>query len=296
MHRLFIFLLLSLSLPAFAVPEIIDDTINGAAETVEEIGSAIDEINEQYEQCEELYKTIRESECANNILGIFGRMFLKLGVSFTERQLKFQETATEENAFILSSGLKPRPIFSVALQDSYFSESNWGYGFGFNYFDDYAFEQSIERGSSADSKTKVDLGTYSSMGVIAINPSLFYTWGRGDSTPNRYFKAGIGLNLMYSKVRGTAYITEDETDATCYAQGSALVDGSSTDIELLKTLCASTSYRESSYGTGAKLFIAGEWNKWESELSISLYNHRSQGDYRFITQETQVAFSRKFEF
>lgn len=44
--------------------------------------------------------------------------------------------------------------------------------------------------------------------------------------------------------------------------------------------------REPSY------IIAGEWNKWESELSISAYNHRSQGDYHFITQETQVAFSR----
>lgn len=88
MHRLFIFLLFNLSLPAFTVPEIIDDTINGAAETVEEIDSAISDINEQYEQCEELYKIIRESECANTILGIFGRMFLKLGVSFTERQLK----------------------------------------------------------------------------------------------------------------------------------------------------------------------------------------------------------------
>ncbi len=282
MNRLFILLLFMLPLNAFAVPEIIDD--------------AVDDINEQYEQCEKLYETIRKSECANTILGLFGRIFLKLGVSFTERQLKFQETATEKDSFILSSGLKPRPIFSVALQDSYYDESNWGYGFGFNYFDDYAFEQTIQRGSGSDDKTSVDLGTYSSMSVIAINPSLFYAWGRGDGTPNRYFKIGLGANLMYSKVRGTAYITEDKTDTACYEHGSNLVSGASADIDQLRALCASTRYRESSYGTGTKIFFAGEWNKWEAELSISVYNHRSQGDYRFVTQETQIAFSRKFEF
>ena len=184
----------------------------------------------------------------------------------------------------------------MALQDNYFGDSDWGYGFGFTYFDDYAFEQKIERGSSDDKKLTVDLGTYSSMGVIAINPSLFYTWGRSDSTPNRYLKAGIGLNLMYSKVRGTAYITEDATDVACYEHGSDLVSGASTDLDELRSLCATTRFRESSYGTGVKIFVAGEWNKWESELSVSVYNHRSKGDYRFITQETQIAFSRKFEF
>lgn len=265
-------------------------------ESIDDIEAAVDEINEQYEQCEELYETIRNSECANTIFGIFGKIYLKLGVSFTERQLKFQETSTEKDTFILSSGLKPRPIFSVALQDSYFSESNWGWGIGFNYFDDYAFEQTVSRGSSDDQKVSVDLGTYSSMSVIAVNPSVFYAWGRDDSTPYRYLKIGIGANLMYSAVRGTAFITEDETDTICYDHGTSLVNGGASTQQDIRDTCAAVRYEESSYGAGTKIFFAGEWNKWESELSVSVYNHRSQGDYRFVTQETMLAFSRKFEF
>jgi hypothetical protein len=266
-------------------------------ETTESIEQTIEEINESYEQCEALYEQIRNSKCASSIFGIFGRMYLKLGFSWTERQVKFSEKDDAEQAvFRLTSGFKPRPIFSVALEDSYFTESNWGYGFGFSYFDDYAFEQQIKRGSGSEDVLTVDLGTYSSMNIIALTPSVFYSWGRGDSTPNRYLKMGMGLNLMYSAVRGTAFLTEDESDASCYDLGTQIVVGTSNDLDGLRSLCATTRFRESSYGTGVKIFIAGEWNKWESEISFSAYNHRSVGDYRFVTQEVQLAFSRKFSF
>lgn len=260
------------------------------------ISETVEDISESYEKCEELYEHIRNSECANSVFGILGRMYFELGVSFTERQVKFQHIETEEDAFILSSGFKPRPIFSMSLSDSYFNKSNFGYGLGFSYFDDYAFEQIIKRGSSSDQQKTVDLGTYSSMNVIAISPSLFYGIGRNDSSPDRFAKIGVGLNLMYSAVRGTAYLTELEDDTDCYTYGSALINGAASDISQLKTLCDETRFRESSYGTGFKLFLDGEWNRWKAELATSLYLHRGNGEYRFVTQQLQISFSRRFEF
>lgn len=260
------------------------------------ISETVEDISESYEKCEELYEHIRSSECANSIVGVFGRMYLELGLSFTERQVKFQNIETEKDAFILSSGFKPRPVFSISLSDVYFNDSAFGYGFGFSYFDDYAFEQIIKRGSASDNSKTVDLGTYSSMNVIALTPSIFYGVGRNDSSPSRFAKFGIGLNLMYSAVRGTAYITEEKTDADCYDYGSNLIAGSVSDASQLQALCEFTRFRESSYGTGFKIFIDGEWNLWKAELATSLYLHRGNGDYRFVTQQVQIAFSRRFEF
>lgn len=289
------YLLFLLFFSASAVAE--DGVTQSIKESIEEIKTAVQDINESYKQCEALYDEIRNSECANSIFGIFGRMYLKLGVSFTERQLKFQNADTQKDAFVLSSGSKPRPIFGVALNDSYFSDTNWGYGFGFDYFDDYAFEQIIKRGSESD-KQVLDLGTYSSMSVIAVSPSMFYSWGRDDASPNRYLKVGLGVNLMYSAVRGTAYETELNTveNAPCYNAASDVYSGVSNDINTISNSCDLQKFRDSSYGTGTKLFLAGEWNKWETELAVSIYNHRGDGEYRFVTQQVLLGFSRKFAF
>ncbi len=291
MARIGFFILMLLSSGAFSE--------NGLTKTVDnsvdQVNQTIDEISQNYEQCEALYEHIRQSECAKGLFGFFGRIYLKLGMSFTERQLKFQNIATEKDAFILSSGLKPRPIYSISLNDAYFHKSNWGYGFGFSFFDDFAFEQIIKRGSGDSNKVTVDLGTYSSMAVIAVSPSMFYSWGRDDDTPNRYGKFGLGLNLMYSAVRGTAYLTELEDDTVCFNAGSDLVAGNGSK-DVVRAACSSTRFRETSYGSGVKLFIAGEWNKWESELAISVFNHRGNGEYRYVTQETLISLSRKFAF
>ncbi len=260
------------------------------------LSETVEDISESYEKCEELYEHIRKSECANSVFGLLGRMYFQVGVSFTERQVKFQNSETEEDVFILSSGFKPRPIFSVSLSDSYFGQSNFGYGLGFSYFDDYAFEQVIKRGSGDNDKTTVDLGTYSSMNVIALSPSVFYSFGRNDSSPNRFMKLGLGLNFMYSAVRGTAYLTELKTDSACYDYGSDYVAGVVSDVSEFTNLCESTRFRETSFGSGFKIFLAGEWNRWEGMFASSLFLHRGQGDYRFVTQEVQIAISRKFEF
>ena len=260
------------------------------------INETVEDISESYEKCEALLEQVRTSECANSVFGILGRMYFEIGVSFTERQVKFQHIETEKDAFILSSGFKPRPIFSVSLSDSYFNQSSFGYSFGFSYFDDYAFEQIIKRGSKDDDKKTVDLGTYSSMNVISFTPSVFYGFGRDDDTPKRFGKIGLGLNLMYSAVRGTAYLTERESDSACYDYGSQYVLGEVSDINQFDALCEEIRFRESSFGTGFKLFIDGEWNKWKGEISSSIYLHRGDGEYRFVTQQAQIAFSRKFEF
>lgn len=260
------------------------------------LSETVEDISESYEKCEELYEHIRKSECANSVFGLLGRMYFQIGVSFTERQVKFQNSETEEDVFILSSGFKPRPIFSISLSDSYFGDSNFGYGLGFSYFDDYAFEQVIKRGSGDNDKVTVDLGTYSSMNVIALSPSVFYSLGRNDNSPNRFIKLGLGLNFMYSAVRGTAYLTELKTDTACYDYGSDYVTGVVSDVNEFTNLCERTRFRETSFGSGFKVFLAGEWNRWEGMFASSLFLHRGQGDYRFVTQEVQIAVSRKFEF
>jgi hypothetical protein len=260
------------------------------------IRDTVEEIAESYEKCEELYEHIRKSECADSVFGIFGRMYFQVGVSFTERQVKFQNIKTEEDAFILSSGLKPRPIFSVSINDNYFYESHFGYGVGFSYFDDYAFEQIINRGSDEKDKKTVDLGTYSSMNVIALSPTVFYSFGRNDDSPGRFVKFGLGINVMYSAVRGTAYLTEVKANTACYQYGSDYVAGLVDDKNQLTTLCERTRFRESSFGTGFKVFVSGEWNSWDAEVATSLFLHRGRGEYRFVTQQIQIALSRKFEF
>lgn len=283
--------LLWVTLPSFAENAVVE----WVEREIQSIEQSIEDMNTSYQQCEAMYEEIRNSDCAKTVFGMFGRLYLKLGVSTTERTLKFENVATEEDAFILSSGLKPRPIISVSFSDSYFEDSNWGYSVGAGFFDDYAFEQIIKRGSSSLQKT-VDLGTYSSMSVVSLSPSLFYSIGAKDDSPNQYFKIGLGLTAMYSAVRGTAYLTEVKTNATCYELGSQLVAGIVTDESALKAACDVTRFKEQSFGSGTKLFFQGAWPKWEVELAVSLYNHRSKEEYRFITEELLFAVSRKFNF
>jgi hypothetical protein len=103
---------------------------------------------------------------------------------------------------------------------------------------------------------------------------------------------------MYSAVRGTAYETELDTIAntSCYTAASNLLSGVSTSNASVAASCELRRFRESSYGTGIKLFLSGNWKKWESELAISLYNHRGDGEYRFVTQQLLLGFTRKFSF
>jgi len=261
---------------------------------IEAVQGAVDEVNKTVEQCEQLYEDIRQSECTRAFLDIVGKAYIKLGVSFTERQLKFEHSQTQKKAFVLSSGFKPRPIFTIALSDAYFADgqSSWGWGLGFSYFDDYAFKQVIRRNSQDKHK---DLGTYSTMNVVAVSPSLFYSWGRFDHTPKSFGKAGLGLNILHSHVRGTAYQTELTSDAACYQTASDVHSGDGGTTEL-RAACEQVRFEESSFGAGIKLFIAGEWKLWEVEFSISQFGQNDGDEYKFNTQEAMLSFAKKFEF
>jgi hypothetical protein len=291
MARFYLFFLLLIPISSWAE----NPVAKAISESIDDIKDSLEHISNSYQQCEVLYEEMRESDCANAVFGMFGRIYLKLGVSFTERQLKFQSAKSKKDAFVLSSGSKPRPIYGVALSDSYFADSNWGYGFGFDYFDDYAFEQIIKR---SNQDVSYDMGTYSSMSVISVSPSLFYTWGRGDDTPHRYGKLGLGVNLMYSSVKGNAYETELDTteNSVCYDAATEVFNDNTIDPTSIGSSCQLQRFKESSYGTGFKLFVIGGWKKWEAELSISEYQHRGDGEYRFITQQILLGLSRKFSF
>lgn len=263
-------------------------------EKIESVKSAVEEIEESYDHCQALYEQIQKSECASSVNRIFGRLYVSIGLSFSERFVEFQNASTEQDEFVLTSGLKPRPIFSLTTSDQYFEDSVFGYGLGFRYFDDYAYEQKIER-SAGD--VLVDLGTFSSMNVIAFSPSVFASWGRGDDRPNNYNKINVGFNLMYSAVKGSAYVTNDASDSACYDYGTQLVEGGVSDPSpLLDGRCEYRRFNHSSYGTGIKVFLSWHWNRWDLEGGAAAYNHRSSDGYRFVTQEVQMSLSRRFGF
>ncbi|QIZ85639.1 hypothetical protein HF888_15990 [Bermanella marisrubri] len=254
------------------------------------------EVETSYEECEVLYEEVRNSECAKKINQLFGELYFTVGVSFTERQLKFKNVDTNDDTFILSSGYKPRPIFSATFADRFIGSSNWGYGWGFEYFDDYAFEQIIRPDDSGSQTQRIDLGTYSSMSVIAVSPNVFYAYGRNDATPQRFLKVGLGGHLLYSSVRGQAYITEDPEDTDCYAVSDRLIRGEAVSASEFQNNCERVAFDDGSFGAGVQFYLQADWRRWQLALSASVFNHRSTDGYRFSTEELALTFSRKIRF
>lgn len=293
MHFLFCMLILVFSMSSFAKDEAGDVPNESWLESWKQ---RFKDVEKSYEECEILYEEVRNSECAKKLNQLLGQLYFSVGVSFTERQLKFKNVDTNGDTFILSSGLKPRPIFAVTFSDRFFRSSNWGYGWGFEYFDDYAFEQIIRPDDTGSKTKRIDLGTYSSMSVIALSPNLFYAFGRDDATPYRFFKIGIGGHLLYSSVRGQAYITEDPSNSDCYAVSDRFIAGEAVNASEFQNNCERVAFDDGSFGGGVQFYLQADWRKWQLALSASVFNHRSAGGYRFSTEELAFSFSRKIRF
>ncbi|MGR6871459.1 hypothetical protein ACU6U9_03945 [Pseudomonas sp. HK3] len=188
--------------------------------------------------------------------------------------------------------LTPSPLLSLSLGDNYFENSNFGYQLGGSYFSDTAFKQKISRG---DHSKSVDLLTYSKMTVYAFSPTLFYTFSREDDTPDNALTTGLGLNVGYSKVKGTAYVTDDKTNSACYAAGSNLLKGTASKSDI-KQNCRLDDYDSDGLSYGARLYLAYEFEKWITELSSSVYIQGIERGYKFSTYDISLGISRKLGF
>jgi hypothetical protein len=162
----------------------------------------------------------------------------------------------------------PSPFISLDLQPSYFDDSQFGWGVGFNYGDAYALEQEISRTGGTE---KVDLGSYMTSTMITLTPHGFYQFGR--PTGDKYFRAGLGMALGYASVRGNVYLTEAKSNQACYDAGTDVVNktGASTikaRLELVKSSCEQESFNEGRFGAGAYIFLQGQYKRWQSSLNL----------------------------
>ncbi len=251
-----------------------------------------DEYREEIKDCKDLLEQIAESKCGKTALGLLQKAYLKIGLNLSKRSMKFENTRTQETEFEMEGELMPSPLLSVSLGDSYFGQSNFGYQLGGTYFTDTAFKQTVTRGSQ--SKT-LDLLTYSKMTVYAFSPTLFYTFSREDDTPENDFTAGIGLNISYSELKGSAYITGDKSNTACYDAGKQVISGSASKDALIQA-CDFKAYDSSGLSHGVRLYLAYEYEKWIAEISSSVYTKDIENGYNFSTYDFSFSVSRKLSF
>ncbi len=133
------------------------------------------------------------------------------------------------------------------------------------------------------------------MQVIAFSPTLFYSFGRGDATPNNHFTMGVGYNAGYSSVKGTAYITEDKNNEACFQAGTDFVNGNGSKQSITE-ICELKDYDSDGFSWGAQVYISYQRNNWLAELSANNSAQRTEDGYRFITREVSFGLSRKLGF
>mgnify|MGYP005997641409 CR=1 FL=1 len=251
-----------------------------------------DEQDKMLKECQVLLDQIAQSDCGQKTLGFLKNAYIKVGLNISQRAMTFEEKESEAEMFKMIGEWSPSPVLTLSLGDNYFDDSNFGYQLGFSYISDTAYEQEIERNGQTKS---VDLLTYSKMSVMTFSPSIFYSFGRGDDTPESYFTSGLGLNAGYSKVKGTAHITNNKEDTTCYNTGTSYLNGSATSDDLMQN-CAFGFYEEDGLTFGATLYLAYEYHNWLTELSSSIYTINSTDDFTFSTSDISFSVSRKFGF
>ena len=254
--------------------------------------SLTDEYREEIKNCKDLLEQIAESKCGKTALSLLQNAYLKIGLNISRRSMKFENTRSQESEFEMEGEFMPSPLLSVSLGDSYFGQSNFGYQLGGTYFTDTAFKQKVSRGS--DSKT-LDLLTYSKMTVYAFSPTLFYTFSREDDTPDNAFTAGVGLNVSYSELKGSAYITDDKNNAACYDAGSQVIAGIANKDALIQA-CDFKAYDSSGLSHGVRIYLAYEYEKWITEIASSVYTQDIENGYDFSTYDLSFSVSRKLSF
>jgi len=250
------------------------------------------EDHQYLDECEVLLEQIKQSECGKTTLAFLRNAYLKVGLTISQRSMSFEETNSQDPIFEMEGEMSLIPLLTASLGDTYFENSNFGYQLGFSYFSDTAFNQKIERNGEAKS---IDMQTYSKMTVLAFTPTLFYTFGKHKGKQDNAFTAGLGLTAGYSKVKGNAYLTNDESNTACYEAGTQYVLNNDNPANIA-TNCAFGIYENDGLSYGARIYLAYEFNHWITELSGSNFNQELEDGFTFSTFDFSLSLSRKFGF
>lgn len=219
--------------------------------------------------CAEIIDVVKQSDCAELVRPLIEGSYITAGLALRSLTVTIKDNSNNDTLAEVRDTAIPAPFISFDLKPSYFGNSHFGWGVGFNYGDAYALEQRLTR--SGENKD-IDLGTYITTNLLALTPNAFYQFG--DLYGDKYFRAGIGLAAGYAAVRGTAYLTEDKSNAACYEAGTDLVkkSGPATEslrIEAIKTHCEQQSYNQGGLGVGGNIFLQGQYEHWQASLNLA---------------------------
>jgi len=219
--------------------------------------------------CEEIISVVKNSDCAELVKPLIEGSSLTVGLALRSLSVSIKNKRSDNTLANVRDTAVPAPFISFDLKPTYFEDSAFGWGVGFNYGDAYALDQRVSRSGKDED---VDLGTYFTTTMLALTPNAFYQFGEPYS--DRYFRIGIGAALGFASVRGTAILTEDKSDSACYQAGSDLVSksGPATQklrIEAIKSQCQQQNYNQSSLGVGGNFFMQGQYRQWQASINIA---------------------------
>lgn len=219
--------------------------------------------------CAEVIEVVKHSDCAELVKPLLDGSYITVGLALRSLAVTIKDNEDDTTLAHIRDTAVPAPFISFSLKPSYFEDSSFGWGVGFNYGDAYALEQRVTRSGKNED---VDLGSYLTTTMLALTPNAFYQFG--ESYSDHYFRIGLGLAMGYGAIRGTAYLTEDKSDTECYNAGSDLVkkSGPATKkqrITAIKNKCQQQNYNHSSLGLGANIFLQGQYQNWQASLNLA---------------------------
>lgn len=218
--------------------------------------------------CGEVVDIVKESGCADLVRPMIEGAHIITGLAWQSLVVNVREEDSNRLLGQVRDRAVPSPFISFDLRPSYIAEK-WGWGVGFNYGDAYALEQRISRSGNTQD---LDLGSYMTSTMVTITPNTFYQFG--EQYGDEYFRIGLGLAMGYASVRGNLYLTEDESNQSCYDAGTDAVNktgpGRMEDrIAAIKLNCDQESFQEGRFGLGGYLFMQGQYKRWMTSLSIA---------------------------
>jgi hypothetical protein len=210
----------------------------------------------QTETCRDLIASVKASDCMKPVARFLDGATVVLGFGLHSSRMTLKRN--DSTVASLTGILTPAPYYGFSLPKRFFGSTRFGWEVSLAYGSSVAVYQNISRN---DKNHIVDLGTYGSVTLGAISPSVFFAWGARDEDPTVNMRFGLGLGLGLGSVRGTAYYTEISEgggESACFDAASAYL-GNSLDKAGLKAACSLRSFRRLDLGGSSRLFWDWRW-------------------------------------
>jgi hypothetical protein len=238
--------------------------------------------------CDEVIDVVKNSDCAELVKPLIEGSYITAGLALRSLSVTITDNSSGNDLANIRDTTLPTPFVSFSLKPSYFDDSSFGWGVGVSYSDAYALEQRVIR---SNNNIDVDLGSYITTTMLALTPNAFYQFG--ERFGDRYFRIGVGATVGYAAVRGSVYLTEDESNNGCYQAGSDLVNqtGPATQklrIDAIKNACQQQNYNHGSLGIGGNLFMQAQYNQWQvnfNAANLLLYKNNKKLEPTIISFE-----------